>query len=461
LVKATADAVLNMNDPFSSADVKMTTWLFSKIGDGSVVHALPTAGTAHGSIGNHNNHNDGVDEDDEQGGAEPGEDEDDAAAIAANELALQVPATLPCSEVGAFGAAVRQCTSFPKLRHQHRREALFMGNTLFQAPDDGDNEQDTVEDLVNEQLNGILHGNALDTVLDTGPVDLTNVPDEPNANALIAAAVAAAAAAAATAVEHDAPRRDLVAFCVRSAAELAHSEEQQHGFYLRDGRIEQTEYKDARNTDMCERLDAPGWAQRPKQGKGRGEGTVKPYLPQIAKIFAAEGKDKQHPSWILERIKMEVDLKDRLDHPTEQEIRNTISRCIGYRTRCAKANKEPDYHRFLVHGDVVSATAIAFAAMAADGGNPDPVIAGANPGLATAVGNVTTGGGGPKAQLHEVLELFIQTHADLKPAICLREAMLDDECRGVLADNEVLKAKFGKRVTNVRAASIRKTKDQL
>jgi hypothetical protein len=253
------------------------------------------------------------------------------------------------------------------------------------------------------------------------------------------------------------PRRDLVAFCVRHAADLAHSEEQQEGFYLRDGRLEQTEYEDARNADMRERLDAPGWAQRPKQGKGRGEGTVKPYLPQIAKIFAAEGKDKQHPSWILERIKMEVDLKDRLDHPTEQEVRNTIGRCIGYRTRCAKANKEPDYHRFLVHGDVVSATAIAAAALVAGGGNTGPVIAGANPGLATAVGNVTTGAAGPRSQLAEVLELFIQAHSGMTATTCLQAAMLDGGCRGLLADNEGLSAKFRKRVTNVRAANIRKT----
>jgi len=126
-------------------------------------------------------------------------------------------------------------------------------------------------------------------------------------------------------------------------------------------------------------------------------------------------------------------MKDRLDHPTEQEVRNTINRCINYRSRCAtvEGGKIPDYTKYLLHGDVVNQTG-------GDGG------AGAT--------GATGGDGGPKSQLDSVLETFIQCHApNMKPAECLLAAQGDDACGALLADDDDLAKKFKKRVSNVRA----------
>ena len=65
-------------------------------------------------------------------------------------------------------------------------------------------------------------------------------------------------------------------------------------------------------------------------------------------------------------------MKDRLDHPTEQEVRNTINRCINYRSRCATAEggKVPDYAKYLLYGDAVNQAGSTGGGGVAGGANP-------------------------------------------------------------------------------------------
>jgi hypothetical protein len=265
--EATAEAAAE------AAAVKMTTWLFSKVGEGAVVDVRPSAGNALW-VGEHLDAD--VEEAEDQEEAEEGEDVDAGIEQDPGGLCPPVPSELlnDALQAGAFCATVRMFTCLPKLRHQWRHEAERNGAGAYVAPGVLEDGHDMVEDLVNEEMD-----NPQDTALDTGTVDVNDVAEDD----LVAAAATEVAM-------HEPPRRrDLTAFCVRNAAELAQSEEQ-NGFNLRDGRHEQTEYADAKHTDMSARLDKPGWARRPKQGKGRGEGTVKFYLASIAKLFAAEGK---------------------------------------------------------------------------------------------------------------------------------------------------------------------------
>jgi len=123
------DGELNKDDPFASADVKMTTWLFSKVGEGAVVDARPSAGNALW-VGEHLD--DDAEEAEDQEEAEEGEDVDAGTEQDPGPpggLCPPVPAELlnGALQAGAFCATVRLFTSLPKLRHQWRHEAERIG----------------------------------------------------------------------------------------------------------------------------------------------------------------------------------------------------------------------------------------------------------------------------------------------------------------------------------------------
>ncbi len=74
-----------------------------------------------------------------------------------------------------------------------------------------------------------------------------------------------------------------------------------------------------------------------------------PYLSAIVDIFKREGKDKQHSSWILERVRDHPEFKDRLDLPTDEDVKKVLGRLIGMKKK-AKDGQEPDYLTLLQNG---------------------------------------------------------------------------------------------------------------
>ena len=134
-----------------------------------------------------------------------------------------------------------------------------------------------------------------------------------------------------------------------------------------------------------------------------------------------DGKNKQHPAWLLDTIQRDPRNYNRLDHPTEQEVRNVLSRLISYRKRCMREKQEPDYEKFLLEGDPI-------------------------------------GGGGPKPNLDPVLEAFIQANVGLTAKPCFEKALEDDECKQLLEEGDqearnTLKQRFLTRVGNIRCAA--------
>lgn len=222
--------------------------------------------------------------------------------------------------------------------------------------------------------------------------------------------------------EPEPKRRDLVAFCVRNAMKVL--QEQDPSVQARDGQSEQPEYKDAVNVDLSVRGRSckPGWAVRPKLGTRRGKAKNVPvYLKRIGEKFAAEGMDKQHPSWYLTALVSEF--PNRYDHPTEQEVRNIIIRCIAYKRKVEAYNATlppeaivPDYATYLVEGKSQLPTAR------------------------------SGGGGGPRSQMPADQEDFIQANSGLTAAECYALALQQD-FTGAIDEK-----RFKRRVTNVRAA---------
>lgn len=95
----------------------------------------------------------------------------------------------------------------------------------------------------------------------------------------------------------------------------------------------------------------PGWARRPRRGLGFGESAAEVYHGEVADLFAKEGDDKGHASWLLELLVQNPKRAHRLDHPIEAEVTRLRYRFLNYAARCAKKGKTPNYRAFILGED--------------------------------------------------------------------------------------------------------------
>jgi hypothetical protein len=105
--------------------------------------------------------------------------------------------------------------------------------------------------------------------------------------------------------------------------------------------------KDSEKGLLGELLDAPtnlemtaGWAHPPKHGKMYGRNYIDPFKDDIARMFNAGNDDKavrMGPARMLEKLKQKY--PDRLDLPSETEIRQLITTLIAKQKKGQQATQ--------------------------------------------------------------------------------------------------------------------------
>ncbi len=324
-----ADMTIPRDDPFIwPGTINMDTWQYSGVGDPKVFTLNPNAGTV-AQVGGIVETTPVEDEDDE---------ESDTEAIASEGTHFGRNEETEPEATCAFGAIVVKRKLIGELRHVRERrlsrERRQVNLALRMRRQQG---------AVNDSESIIGGTVEMEGAQDVSDSDSDDSDDEGNGEA--EGETIAPSYPRQRRMIQQAPRKDAIAYAVRRVKEMIMSGD---GPEIRDGRVQQNEYLQAGNFDASGlvKYARRGWARRPKFGQSFSTGAQVPeeYRVWIAELFAFEGKDKQHPSWILERLSEQPQFRSRLDLPTEGQVRALVGRFIAARTKAIKNRLQtPDY----------------------------------------------------------------------------------------------------------------------
>lgn len=363
-------------DPFKGARIKTQSWQFSGITNGTiiVIDADKQSAEIESTAESDDQEEDLVDEEEQEVEVE------EQVEYIHGEVNNQ-------AQIGRFFGTVEKCSILKELRHEATRARRAYNMPVIEETDKN---ADLVHENVEHQLAANVNMDAQEDQLQATE-DVNSEDDEPQDTNTAGL------------------RRDLIAFSIRHAFGVL--QEHYSDCVVRNGEAEMEEYSLARTYDMAGRFLKPGWARRPKQGSGRGQGTGNHpvYLTLIAEIFSKEGKDKQHASWILDAVISKDHIARRLDHPTEQEVRNILIRLVKHKNKVKNNPEPPDYVGFL---------------------------------LAPSKGS-------SQAFFPCELEEFIRNNAGMKPKELLELALKNDQFKALLPEKETMD-KFKTRVSNVK-----------
>lgn len=115
--------------------------------------------------------------------------------------------------------------------------------------------------------------------------------------------------------------RDMRSYAVRSTMNILEAADS--SATIRDSRSNMAEYELAREFVVpSEKVPVRGWGRRPPHGRMYGANYLAKYRADVEAIFlegVAEKTDKQHPSWVLQRLAEKY--PHRFDRPSEDDIR--------------------------------------------------------------------------------------------------------------------------------------------